>query len=464
MSREDTTAMDVAAIEDDAMRSDEEEEEACPEGFRMARKSGYLHFSDQHRPAVTLTVNAEEGLAPREKSQKIMKNLADMWGKLDEAAKKDWKDKAPMVKRKIKKKKEPPAKKAKTEKVPSPTPFLSDDTLVGPYPIDEDALRKLKRLHDDGVIDDKEFQQSKAKALGLAPNNGPATPSGHIGMPYTARRPPPPSPRVPKDKKEKPIKMELPQACLEPYLEEDCTCAQENPKRTNTKSYDAYESYKAGETLQAVLDLGAKKADLAHDIARNYVTLDDPEKQASLIANLRPPKKREPSSVSKDELEADKAFVAIVGRYYIRRVNVEDPEASLNEGASPPANYRNATGALLLEAPDGKAAGGSVVMKGINAQAGPNEGKAHAPKLQPKSKVGKVSSDGYFTFKLKAAGVSGALKLKAAAASDANGAKILVGSYKIKEGETEWVEVVRCFRADDDTDDWPDDVLVSAEA
>ena len=54
--------------------------------------------------------------------------------------------------------------------------------------------------------------------------------------------------------------------------------------------------------------------------------------------------------------------------------------------------------------------------------------------------------------------------LQAAAASDANGAKILVGSYKIKEGETEWVEVVRCFRADDDTDDWPDDVLVSAEA
>ena len=26
--------------------------------------------------------------------------------------------------------------------------------LVGPYPIDEEALRKLKRLHDDGAIDD----------------------------------------------------------------------------------------------------------------------------------------------------------------------------------------------------------------------------------------------------------------------------------------------------------------------
>ena len=40
--------------------------------------------------------------------------------------------------------------------------------LVGPYPIDEDALRKLKRLHDDGVIDDDEFKRGKLEALGLA--------------------------------------------------------------------------------------------------------------------------------------------------------------------------------------------------------------------------------------------------------------------------------------------------------
>ena len=31
-----------------------------------------------------------------------------------------------------------------------------------PYPIDEEALRKLKRLHDDGIIDDDEFRQGKA--------------------------------------------------------------------------------------------------------------------------------------------------------------------------------------------------------------------------------------------------------------------------------------------------------------
>ena len=31
---------------------------------------------------------------------------------------------------------------------------------------DEEALRKLERLHDDGIIDDDEFRQGKAKALG----------------------------------------------------------------------------------------------------------------------------------------------------------------------------------------------------------------------------------------------------------------------------------------------------------
>ena len=44
----------------------------------------------------------------------------------------------------------------------------SASALVGPYPIDEDALRKLKRLHDDGVIDDDEFKRGKLEALGLA--------------------------------------------------------------------------------------------------------------------------------------------------------------------------------------------------------------------------------------------------------------------------------------------------------
>jgi hypothetical protein len=43
----------------------------------------------------------------------------------------------------------------------------STSPLVGPYPIDEDALRRLKRLHDDGAIDAHEFKRRKAEALGL---------------------------------------------------------------------------------------------------------------------------------------------------------------------------------------------------------------------------------------------------------------------------------------------------------
>ena len=43
----------------------------------------------------------------------------------------------------------------------------STSPLVGPYPIDEDALRRLKRSHDDGVIDAHEFKRRKAEALGL---------------------------------------------------------------------------------------------------------------------------------------------------------------------------------------------------------------------------------------------------------------------------------------------------------
>ena len=46
--------------------------------------------------------------------------------------------------------------------------------LVGPYPIDEDALRKLKRLHDAGVVDDHTFRRRKAEALGLAEKNATA--------------------------------------------------------------------------------------------------------------------------------------------------------------------------------------------------------------------------------------------------------------------------------------------------
>ena len=50
---------------------------------------------------------------------------------------------------------------------PDPQRSARAPPLVGPYPIDEDALRRLKRLHDGGVIDDYTFRCRKAEALGL---------------------------------------------------------------------------------------------------------------------------------------------------------------------------------------------------------------------------------------------------------------------------------------------------------
>ena len=38
-----------------------------PRCSAQAKVSGYLHFSNEHRPEVTTRVNAMEGLAPRER-------------------------------------------------------------------------------------------------------------------------------------------------------------------------------------------------------------------------------------------------------------------------------------------------------------------------------------------------------------------------------------------------------------
>ena len=64
----------------------------------------------------------------------------------------------------------------------------------------------------------------------------------------------------------------------------------------------------------------------------------------------------------------------------------------------------------------------------------------------------------FINFKLKARGVSGTLRLKVASSQDHQNNSILVGHLKIKEGETEWVECIRAFRASSDTDDWPDEL------
>ena len=140
----------------------------------------------------------------------------------------------------------------------------------------------------------------------------------------------------------------------------------------------------------------------------------------------------------------------------------------LSEGAAPPANYRDATGVLLLEAtPSGKVVGGSVVMS--------RDRQAHVSKLSPRPYVPTYMSDPDYLwnqnhmhghvysqsterssfFTMKAENESGRLKLKVAAASDANGDQILVGTYKTATDNFQ--DSVRCFRASDATDDRPFD-------
>ena len=75
------------------------------EGYKMAKLSGYMHFSNEHRADVTALVNTMEGLAPRDRQQKVMTELGKMWKALSEADKVSWKECAPIVKQKIKAKK-----------------------------------------------------------------------------------------------------------------------------------------------------------------------------------------------------------------------------------------------------------------------------------------------------------------------------------------------------------------------
>ena len=49
-----------------------------------------------------------------------------------------------------------------------------------------------------------------------------------------------------------------------------------------------------------------------------------------------------------ETVPADAAFLAIAGRYYVRRCKGLDPEESLQDGATGPASFARATGALLL--------------------------------------------------------------------------------------------------------------------
>ena len=83
------------------------------------------------------------------------------------------------------------------------------------------------------------------------------------------------------------------------------------------------------------------------------------------------------------DVPADAAFNAITGRYYVRRCNDLDPEENLQGGTTGPASFARATGALLLEAPNGTNARAIIIMKGIAASTPPFA--HHTPELIPLS-------------------------------------------------------------------------------
>ena len=74
----------------------------------MKKQSGYIYHNAQRRDAARAAVEAESpNLSTQEKSQAVMKKLADMWNALDDAAKQKYAADAPLVE--VKERKKPAA-------------------------------------------------------------------------------------------------------------------------------------------------------------------------------------------------------------------------------------------------------------------------------------------------------------------------------------------------------------------
>ena len=75
---------------------------------KMKKQSGYIYHNAQQREAARAAVEAENpDLSTQEKSQAVMKKLADMWNALDDAAKQKYSEDAPLVE--VKERKKPAA-------------------------------------------------------------------------------------------------------------------------------------------------------------------------------------------------------------------------------------------------------------------------------------------------------------------------------------------------------------------
>jgi hypothetical protein len=94
-----------------------------------------------------------------------------------------------------------------------------------------------------------------------------------------------------------------------------CVLTQDNPKRGG--SADRYDGYKCATTLQMVLDLGGSRGDLANDIIKGYITIEDEDIKDALMATrnaveLRPPYESQYSSPVEPYVPDDADMMGVV--------------------------------------------------------------------------------------------------------------------------------------------------------
>ena len=119
---------------------------------KMKKQTGYMYHNAQNREAAKAELEAENPDMPaKEKNQGIMKRLADMWGKLDDAAKQKWKDDAPMQQVKPKKAKKEKAEKSTTKRASTGGKVTDKDALEAKMAADGWTKEEKKREGSDHV-------------------------------------------------------------------------------------------------------------------------------------------------------------------------------------------------------------------------------------------------------------------------------------------------------------------------
>ena len=465
-------------------------DDAEPE-FKSAKQSGYIffsnHFRDEARSGIT------EDVPKADRNKMVMKRLGEMWSDLSEDQKRDWNERAPMVDKKVKRK--VPKQAASAAPGPAQKPAKAGSHSVGELSEDQiQKLREYKSLLDDGTLNQAEFNRLKAQMLASpSPSLQPDPQQASYEDDAYGTMMGQPAAREPKAKKAKKSaaaaggeggsgsggaaapRLMLPVSAVEKYLDEDCECAANNPKRPDSESSNRYEKYKSGRTLRECLDLGAKKSDLANDCLKGFITLCDADKQEDLLSFAGPQSSRpERGDKKRKEADGDEAATGgdpdcqkqifalehLEGTYYVTRVTATAPP--LKSGMPGPASYKKATGALVIKLDEDSV--GAIMMKGVQNNFTET---IFVPRiLRPKA----FTSEGAFKFKLveKDLGgtkgtATGELEVQVTEFKDENQNPILQGNFKFDATLTEfdttksWAEHIRMFKADVENDDeWPD--------